>query len=230
MKKNQTLSRHCMVLLLAILLTYLFLVVHSTWAPMHRWNRAFADASLVLLAATMMIGPVVRLRGAWSWLVPWRRELGIYAVGFGTIHVLIILGGWIEWEIPRIVGLLVHPSLGSYVMAEHGFGLANVLGIVALVYGAILVTISNEYAVRRLGGSVWKFIQFGAYVLWALVVLHTAYFLFMHFLHFHRPPPPPNPLQWPFVTLVIVVTTLRAIATMRTWRIRRKEPTRTFEG
>jgi len=154
MKKNQTLLRHCVVLLLAVLLAYLFLVVHSKWVPMHRWNRAFADASLVLLAAAMMVGPVVRLRGAWSRLVPWRRELGVYAVGFGTIHVLIVLDGWIEWEIPRLVGLLVHPSLGRYVMAEHGFGLANVLGIAALVYGAILVTISNEYAVRRLGGSV----------------------------------------------------------------------------
>ncbi len=222
----KTLSRHCVVLLLAILLTYLFLVVHLKWAPMHRWNRAFADASLVLLTATMMIGPVVRLRGAWNWLVPWRRELGVHAVGVGTIHTLIVLDGWIEWNIPRMVGFLLHPNLGRYVMAEHGFGLANVLGIAALVYGAILVTISNEYAVRRLGGSVWKFIQLGAYVLWAFVVLHTAYFLFMHFLHFHRPLPEPNPLQWPFIGLVAAVITLQSVATVRTWQVKRKDQLR----
>lgn len=226
MKANQTLLRHCAVLLLAALLTYLFLSVHSNWAPMHRWNRAFADASFVLLVAAMIIGPAVRLRSALSRIIPWRRELGIYAVGLGAIHVLIILDGWIGWEIPRIVGLLVHPDLGAYVMAEHGFGLANVLGIVALVYGAMLVTISNEYAVRRLGGSVWKFIQRGTYVLWALVVLHTAYFLFMHFLHFHRPLPELNPLQWPFIGLVLGVITLQSVATVQTWQVKRKAQSR----
>lgn len=224
MKTNQALSRHFVVLVLAMLLTYLFLVVHSKWVPIHRWNRAFADASLVLLAATMIIGPVVRLWSAWNWLVPWRRELGVHAVGFGAIHLLLVLDGWLEWDIPRLVGLLVHPIRGGYVMAEHGFGLANVLGVVALVYGTILVTISNEYAVRRLGGGVWKFVQRSAYVLWALAVIHTAYFLFMHFLHYHRPLPDPNPLQWPFVGLVVVVITLRSAATVRTWRVRQKDP------
>lgn len=77
MKANQTLSRHCVALLLALLLTYLFLVVHSKWVPIHRWSRAFADASMVLLAATMMLGPAVRLRSTWNWLVPWRRGLGM---------------------------------------------------------------------------------------------------------------------------------------------------------
>jgi len=223
---NQSLSRHLMVLLLAALLTSLFLVVHSKWAPIHRWNRAFADASLVLLAATMMIGPVVRLRGTWGWLVPWRRELGIHAMGFGAIHLLLVLDGWIEWDFPRLFGLLAHPIRGDYVMAEHGFGLANVLGIAALVYGAVLVATSNEYAVRRLGGSVWKFVQLGAYVLWALVVIHTAYFLFMHFLHYHRPLPDPNPLQWPFIALVATVVILQSAATARTWRVRQKDPLR----
>lgn len=226
MKANSTLSRHCAVLLLAIGLTYLFLGVHSTWAPIHRWNRAFADASFVLLAATMMIGPLARLRSASSWIVPWRRELGVYAIVFGAIHFFLILDGWIGWELPRLVGLLVHPFRDDYVMAEHGFGLANIIGMVALGYGAILLATSSDRAVRHLGGSVWKFVHRGAYVLWTLVVLHTAYFLFMHFLHFDRPPRPPNPLQWPFVGLVGAVMSLQTAATIRTWRALRKTTVR----
>jgi len=226
MKANRTLFRHFGVLLLAVLLTYLFLLVHGKWVPMHRWNRAFADASLILLAVTMSLGPAVRLWNRLSWIIPWRREFGIYAVLFGTVHAYIIFDGWIQWELPRIIGLLVHPNLGRYVMAEHGFGLANALGLVALGYGAVLVTISNEYAVRRLGASVWKFIQLGAYVLWMVVLLHTAYFLFMHFLHFHRPLPDPNPLQWPFVGLVLCVIALQSAATLKTWRDRRRQNAR----
>jgi sulfoxide reductase heme-binding subunit YedZ len=223
MKISHPLMRHFVVLLLALSLVYLFLIVHARWAPVHRWNRAFADASLVLLAVTMMIGPAVRLRNAWSRIVPWRRTFGIHALLLGVVHFLLILDGWIEWNIPRLFGLLVHPLHGGLVMVEHGFGLANVLGLVALMYGAILLITSNDRAITLIGGSVWKFIQSGAYIFWVLVLVHTAYFLFMHFLHFDRPLPDPNPLQWPFVGLVLAVVTLRAAATIRTWRIRRKD-------
>lgn len=223
MKSGWALARHVIVVLAALLLTYMFLVVHSKWAPIHRWNRAFADASLLLLAITMMIGPVARLRSAWNRIVPWRRAFGVHAMVFGAIHTLLVLDGWIAWELPRVLGLLVHPFRGDYVMAEHGFGLANVLGIVALTYGAILMATSNEYAVRTLGGSVWKFVQGGAYVFWILVVVHTAYFLFMHFLHFDRPLPDPNPLRWPFAGLVAMVAVLQSVATVRTWRLRRND-------
>ncbi len=50
---NQTVIRNFCVVLLAALLTYFFLVIHWKWVPIHRWNRAFADASMVLLAITM---------------------------------------------------------------------------------------------------------------------------------------------------------------------------------
>ena len=214
-------KRHICVILLAALLVYVFLTVHSNWAPIHRWNRVFADTSLLLLAVTMLIGPAARLWRAASRLVQWRRAFGVHALVFGAIHVLLVLDGWLGWELPRLFGLLVHPLRGEYVMVEHGFGLANVLGMVALAYGVVLVLISNEYAVQRLGGSVWKFIQRGAYVLWMFVVIHTAYFLFMHFLHFDRPMPDPNPLRWPFVALVLAVTALRWMATVQTWRLNR---------
>lgn len=58
------------------------------------------------------------------------------------------------------------------------------------------------------------------------VVAHTAYFLFMHFLHFDRPLPVPNPLQWPFTGLVVAVMALQTIATVRTGRVRRNSPLR----
>ncbi len=221
MKAKGALWRHVSIILLAALLVYVFLAVHSRWAPIHRWNRAFADASLLLLAITMLIGPVSRLRSAWSWSVQWRRAFGVHALVLGAVHVLVVLDGWMAWEMPRLFGLLVHPLRGEYVMVEHGLGLANALGMVALAYGAVLLITSNEYAVRRLGGSVWKFIQRSAYVLWMFAVAHTAYFLFMHFLHFDRPLPDPNPLRWPFVALVLAVVAFRWMATLRTWRLTR---------
>ena len=109
-----------------------------------------------------------------------------------VVHMLIILGGWVEWNLIRILGYELHPMLQRYVMLQHGFGFANVVGILALVYGTALALTSNDLRQRYLGGVVWKFLQQGAYVLWALILLHTAYFLYLHFQDFNRPPPEPN--------------------------------------
>jgi methionine sulfoxide reductase heme-binding subunit len=213
--------RHLLIVLAAVLLVALFGLVHQQWSPMHRWNKATADASILLLSMTMALGPLAKLWPAWGRLLPFRRELGIHAVLLALVHTLIILDGWIAWDLARLVGFEFHPSLRQYVMVQHGFGLANLIGVLALAYGLILVTTSNDRSVRFLGGAVWKFVQRSAYVLWALVVIHTAYFLFMHFLDFHRPTPPANPLQWPFAVLVTLILILRWAASIHSWRGKR---------
>lgn len=220
----RTATRHVLTLVIATVLVYLFAEVHGHWSDMHRWNKATADASFVLLTFTMAIGPGARLWPALRRLLPFRRESGIYAVLLALIHTVIILDGWLEWDLAQLVGLAFHPTLQHYVMVEHGFGLANLIGVLALAYGIVLMAISNERSVRLLGGSTWKFVQRGAYVLWALVVVHTAYFLFMHFLDFHRPVPDPSPLQWPFVALVALVLALRCAALVKTWRRNSRKP------
>ena len=42
---RKTLFRHMLVALLAIGLVLGFAAVRAQWSPMHRWNRAFGDAS-----------------------------------------------------------------------------------------------------------------------------------------------------------------------------------------
>jgi methionine sulfoxide reductase heme-binding subunit len=53
--------RHALGLVLALLLIFSFGLVHGQWSDMHRWNRATADASFVLLTTTMGIGPNAQL-------------------------------------------------------------------------------------------------------------------------------------------------------------------------
>ncbi len=153
--------------------------------------------------------------------LPYRREFGIYAVVLALIHTIIILIGWVDLDLLRLFGFEFHPNLERYVMLRHGFALANAVGIMALAYGVVLALISNDASQHLLGQSIWKFLQQGAYVLWWLVVLHTAYFLFVHFLDFHRQTPDPNWAQWPFVVLVLNVITLQFFATLGTWQRQR---------
>jgi len=218
---RRTLLRHVVVVGLAGALVYAFAVVHGQWSPMHRWNRAFADASLGLLVITMSIGPLSRLWPALLRVVAYRRETGIYATLLAAVHTIIILEGWVEWDFARLFGYEMNPQTGEYVMFQHGFGLANLTGIAALAYALVLMSTSNDRSIRMLGSSVWKFLQNAATVLWGLALLHTAYFLFMHFLSFHRPMPEPNPLQWPFLAAVLSVLLLRAAAFRSTWSKKR---------
>jgi len=214
-------GRHLVVLLLASAAIFAFEESRSEWAPMHRWNRALGDASLILISFSMVFGPLARLWPQFRRFIPYRREFGIYGVLLAVAHTVIILDGWVEWNLIRIFGYELHPQTGIYVMLQHGFGLANVIGIVCLVYGFVLALSSSNWSQRLLGGQVWKFLQQGAYVLWILIVIHTAYFLYLHFQDFHRKTPDPNWAQIPFAVLVGVVALLQLAAFVKTWREKR---------
>ena len=187
---------------------------------MHKWNRAIGDVSILLVALSMAIGPLSRLFSRFKRALPWRREFGIYGVILAFIHATIILIGWVELDLMRLFGFEYHPQLEQYVMLKHGFGLANILGIAALLYASILALTSNNFSQKFLGASVWKHVQQGTYILWWLTVLHTGYFLFLNFLDFHRSTPEPNWAQIPFLWLVLGVAALQLAATVRIWRIK----------
>lgn len=214
-------TRHLVSLLIAVLGVFAFLVSRIEWSDMHRWNRAVGDMSVVMVAFSMAIGPLSRLLPSTRPAIPWRREFGIYGVILAIIHTAIILVGWVQWDLMRLFGYEMHPS-GVYVMVQHGFALANIIGIVALVYGIVLALSSSNWSQRLLGGAVWKYLQQSAYVLWALIVVHTAYFLYLHFQDFHRNTPDPNWAQIPFVVLVVLVIALQFAASFKTWRLKRR--------
>jgi len=210
--------RHLIVIVLAAAGTAIFLYSRAEWSDMHRWNRAIGDVSLVLIAIAMALGPISRLWRKTVKFLPYRRELGIYAVLLALTHGLIILIGWVELDLMRLIGFEFHPGIQEYVMVQHGFGLSNLIGVLALLYGAILAITSNDRSLRLLGNTVWKFVQRGTYVLWWLSVVHAGYFLYLHFLDYHRATPEPNWFQWPFVGLVGGVLILQLLASSATWR------------
>ena len=220
-------KRHVLVIAFATAATMIFFLSRAEWSAMHRWNRAVGDVSLIFVATAMALGPLSRLRHKTTRFLPYRREFGIYAVLLALIHLLIILIGWINLDFMRLIGFEFHPGLQRYVMSQHGFGLANLVGVLALIYGAVLAITSNEFSIRVLGLYVWKFIQRGTYVLWWLSVVHVGYFLFMHFLHYHVQPRDPNWFKWPFVGLVGIVMFLQIAAFLTTWR-RSLKRNRTF--
>lgn len=226
---KRALARHVIVAILATGLVFGFAAVHAEWSPMHRWNRAFGDASVILIALAISLGPLTRFLRSGTRLLPFRREFGIHACLLVVVHAIIILVGWVEWDLMRLFGFEWHPDLLIYVMFQHGFGLANAIGLAAFVLAILLAATSSDRAMRRLGVSAWKFLQMGVLPLWWLTVAHVVYFLFLHFLSFHRAIPEPNPLRPWFVGLVVFVIVLRAAAFARTVK-RTGKPPSTSEG
>jgi sulfoxide reductase heme-binding subunit YedZ len=218
MKLTATLSflmqRHLPIALISFLLSLPFWYGRMDWdAEMRLW-RAIGDSSFLLIFFTLAIGPVARLWPAAARLVPWRRETGIWYGLTAFLHTFLVWDGWARWDWLRFFGYEFVPELDRVARLEPGFGLANLIGLVAIILTLFLVATSANWAVKRLGASAWKWLQYSSYTVFYLVVLHTLYFLFIHYTaSFHRRVPEnPNWFQTPFLILAVLIPLLQIAA------------------
>lgn len=195
------------------------------WSPDMRLWRAVGDAAVLLLFGSLAVGPAARLFPRVGRLLAWRRQIGIWAALAATAHALLTISGWARWSVARFLGYEFIPELGRQVRIEPGFGLANLVGLVALGWMLVLLATSSDRAVRLLGPAAWKWLHTGAYVAFYLTVLHAAYFLFMHYtVSFHRAPAPENWFRFPLLVLGVAVLGLQGAAFLRTARRRKARP------
>jgi methionine sulfoxide reductase heme-binding subunit len=219
---RRLLGRHLILGMLAFTFWNVFWFTRLDWSADMRFWRAVGDAGFMLLVLALALGPLVKLAPGFAHLLPWRREMGIWFGILSLAHGLLILNGWVQWDLLRLMGYEFIPQLGRQARLEPGFGLANMIGMVALGWALVLTATSSNWAVDRLGASAWKWLQYGAYIVFYLVGLHVAYFLFIHYtISFHRDVPPnPNWFQIPFILLALIVPTLQVAAFVKT--VRRK--------
>lgn len=214
--------RHLFVAVLALLLALPFWYGRLDWDPEMRLWRAIADSSFLLFIFTLAVGPLVKHWSAASRLIPWRRETGIWFGLMAILHAFLVWQGWARWDIWRFLGYEFVPELGRVVRLEPGFGLSNLVGLVALILTLALVATSSSWAVNRLGASAWKWLHYSSYAIFYLVVLHAVYFLFIHYTpSFHRRvPEDPNWFRYPFLILSLMVPALQTSAFIKTVRKR----------
>lgn len=143
------------------------------------WNRAFANVSLILYAATLTIGPLARLWRPAGRGLAWRRETGIWATIAAVVHVVIYWEGTYGWSGWRF---LFYPGRGTGTVADTlmggaAFHVANAIGLVALIYALVLMVTSNDASQRLLKGG-WSWLMQRATTMWLLVLLHTWLFAY----------------------------------------------------
>lgn len=224
-RRRATVLWHAAAIVLAAASLGVFWASRPTWDPEMRLWKAVGDASLVLLLVTMSIGPLGRLWRPARRLLGWRRELGIWFALVAAVHVVLILDGWARWTVLGFFGFEFVPQLGRVARMEPGFGLSNLIGAVAMVWALALAATSSDWAMRRLGPSAWKWLHNGAYVVFWAVVLHVAYFLYLHYTaSFHKQIPPPDWFRLPFAVASGSVVALQLAAFVATVRTRRRKP------
>ncbi|MFQ5616834.1 MAG: ferric reductase-like transmembrane domain-containing protein [Anaerolineales bacterium] len=169
--------RHLWAILLLTFLMWLFFTgFEDDFHPLHRWNRTAADSAFVLLCLTLIIGPAARFNRKLSFLLLWRRELGIAFVVASFLHVLVYTAGR-KWD---LLIFFRNVENGQSVFLKNAYATSNYVGLIALLYTIVLGITSNDVS-QRLLGKGWKFLQQQTYTLFILIVIHTAVFLYLVF-------------------------------------------------
>lgn len=221
--------RHVLVSGLAALLVYLVWLMHPQWDPDMRLWKAFGGAAFFLLWLAVLIGPAARIWRPLTRLIAWRREFGIWFFLIALVHAYLILDGWARWSVWGFLGYQYVPELDMYLRFEPGFGLANLMGLVALTFALALAATSFDRAVSFLGISSWKWLHSFAYVIFYLVALHVIYYAFIHY----TPSPhrilmemptdyPSNPLRFFYLAAILSVFFAHIGAFIKTVRQQRK--------
>lgn len=147
-------------------------LVHSD-RVVQRWSLATAYVALALIAATLATGPWAVLQGRrHPTSSDLRRDLGIWAGAFSLAHFVFGLqvhmkSRYFYWFRPMNGSRLPRPRMDA-------FGLTNDIGVLAVVIVVVLLAISNDVSLRRLGATRWKKIQQWNYWYLGLVIVHAA--------------------------------------------------------
>ena len=126
----------------------------------------------VLLAATLVLGPLNVIRGRPNPVsFDLRRDLGIWAAILATIHTGVGLFVHLRGR-PLRYFVWDRPSAHLVPLRYDALGVANWIGLGSLLVFLLLGAISNDVSVRRLGPRRWKQIQRWSYVGAVAMVLH----------------------------------------------------------
>jgi sulfoxide reductase heme-binding subunit YedZ len=165
MDARNTLRQHLIVGIFSLGLVSIFKFLLNI-----SWTVSFARISFILLFLILIIGPIMRLKkptqsssplfSPWSW----RGELGIWFTLTALVHFIIIL-------VLRSFSSLIH-------IGGEGYGLANLLGLIALFWSLLLTATSFGKVIEGLGIDLWKWLHSLTHAVFYLVSGHFIYFQF----------------------------------------------------
>jgi len=111
--------------------------------PTHTITFATGRTALRLLMISLVITPLRRLIPSLSWLIKFRRLLGLFAFFYATLHLLTWIGLYAGFDPNAMVADIIKRR---YVTA----------GMTAWVLLLPLALTSTNWAIRKMGGKNWN--------------------------------------------------------------------------
>lgn len=127
--------------------------------PTHTITFATGLATLRLLAITLVITPLRRLWPRLSWLIKFRRLLGLFAFFYATLHLLT----WIA-----LYNGFDPASMGADFLKRRYI----TAGLTAWFLLLPLAVTSTNWAIRKMGGKNWNRLHKLVYVAAAVGLIH----------------------------------------------------------
>ena len=127
--------------------------------PTHTITFATGLATLRLLTISLAITPLRQLVPRLSWLIKFRRLLGLFAFFYGTLHLLTWAALYNGFDPSAMVADFVKRR---YITA----------GIVAWTLMVPLAATSTTWAIRKMGGKNWNRLHKLAYVSATAGIVH----------------------------------------------------------
>ncbi|MFV1988939.1 MAG: hypothetical protein ACC682_16835 [Gemmatimonadota bacterium] len=140
--------------------------------PIVRLSMGTAYVSLVLLVATLAIGPLNIVRGRPNPVsTNLRRDVGIWGGIAALAHLVFGLQVHLRGNMSQY---FLYPAEWerAFPLRFDTFGLANWTGLLSGLLFLLLLCLSNDISLRRLGAARWKSLQRWIYAAFALLVFH----------------------------------------------------------
>ena len=227
--ENKRARRHFKLAAISALLLALFYVglgfSPETWVEVPRpkatsveWrsSMSFVYTAVLFLSTALLIGPYHVLSGrpisANNLL---RRDIaiwgGIWAIAHAVVASFIHVDGLLFWR----SFLRTAPTLADPLPLKlNRIGQANYVGLAQLSIIVLLLLLSNNWTLRKLGTKRWKNLQRLTYVAMAFILLHAFVY--------HRIEARLWSFRWPVYALFLAVFIVQA-AGFFSYRRRRKE-------
>lgn len=142
-----------------------------------RLSLSLGYVALLLLLFTLLISALNLLKN--KKLLPiqydMRRDVGIWAGVLGIFHSFVGLFVHFRDRANSFLYYFIFPpeTKAAIPFRFDLFGLANYTGLFGVLLLGLLLAISNDFALRKLGANRWKNLQRLNYLFFALVLAHS---------------------------------------------------------
>ena len=166
-------ARHVLLALAAVCLTAVAFWLIPPPDFRHRMSMGSAYSALAFVAASLLLGAWNVLRSSANPVsFDLRRDVGIWAGLLALFHT----GFGLTVHLRGRMWMYFFRKLHPLALQNTKFGFANYTGLAAGALFLLLLIISNDVSLRRLGTSRWKNLQRMSYAAAVLTVAHGVAF------------------------------------------------------